>query len=62
MDYWQTATGISRLERIGNERVREIMRVVGNKVENIRKKQLIRYDHVKEWRKSAYLSSYWNDM
>jgi hypothetical protein len=47
MDYWRRAAGISRLERIRNERVREIMRVDGNTVENMRKKQLIRYGHVK---------------
>jgi hypothetical protein len=47
MDYWRRAAGISRLERIRNERFREIMRVDGNTVENIRKKQLIRYGHIK---------------
>jgi hypothetical protein len=41
MDYWRRAAGISRLEKIRNERVREIMRVDGNIVEDIRKKQLI---------------------
>jgi hypothetical protein len=33
------AAGISRLKRIRNERLREIMRVDGNIVENIQKKQ-----------------------
>jgi hypothetical protein len=35
MDYWRRAAGISRLERIRNKRVREIMRVDGNIVEDI---------------------------
>jgi hypothetical protein len=35
MDYWQRAVGISHLERIKNERVREIMRVDGNIIEDI---------------------------
>jgi hypothetical protein len=47
MDYWRRVAGISRLERIRNERVREIMRVDGNIVEDIRKKQLILYGHLK---------------
>jgi hypothetical protein len=47
MDYWRRPAGISRLERKRNERVRQIMRVDGNIVEDIRKKQLILYGHVK---------------
>jgi hypothetical protein len=35
MDYWRTAAGISRLERIRSERIREVMRVNGNIVEDI---------------------------
>jgi hypothetical protein len=38
MDYWWTAAGISHLQIIRNEKVREILRV---EVEDIRKKQLI---------------------
>jgi hypothetical protein len=53
MDYWRRAAGISRLERIRNERVREIMRVDGNIVEDIRKKQLIWYDHVKRMKSAS---------
>jgi hypothetical protein len=37
MDYWRRAAGISRLERILIERVREIMGVDGNIVQNIQK-------------------------
>jgi hypothetical protein len=48
MDYSRRAEGISRLERKRNERVREIhMGVGGNIIEDIRKKQLIWYGHVK---------------
>jgi hypothetical protein len=47
MDYWRRPAGISRLDRKRNERVRKIMRVDGNIVEDIRKKQLILYGHVK---------------
>jgi hypothetical protein len=47
MDYWLRAAGISSLEKIRNERVGEIMRMDGNIVEDIRKKQLIWYGHVK---------------
>jgi hypothetical protein len=47
MDYWRRAAGISRLQRMRNERVREILRVDGNILEDKRKKQLIWHGHVK---------------
>jgi hypothetical protein len=37
MDYWRRAAGISRLEGIRIERVREIMEVGGNIIQNIQK-------------------------
>jgi hypothetical protein len=47
MDYWRRAAGISRLERIRNDRGREIITVQGNIVEDMLKKQLIWFSHVK---------------
>ena len=45
MDFWRSA-GISRRERIRNEKVREIMEVKNNNGHDIRSKQLVWYGHV----------------
>ena len=47
MDFWRRSAGISRRERIRNERVREIMGVEKDIVHDIRSKQLVWYGHVR---------------
>lgn len=46
MDFWRRSAGISRRERVRNERVREIMGVEGTIVHDIMTKQLVWYGHV----------------
>ncbi|XP_045464709.1 uncharacterized protein LOC123673965 [Harmonia axyridis] len=46
MDFWRRSAGRSRTERIRNERIREIMGVKSNIVNDIRTKQLIWFGHV----------------
>ncbi|KAJ8952322.1 hypothetical protein NQ318_017216 [Aromia moschata] len=46
MDYWRRAAGRSRLERIKNERIREVMGIKQTIVEEIRVKQLKWYGDV----------------
>lgn len=46
MDFWRRSAGRSRIERIRNERIREIMGVKSNIVNDIRTKQLIWFGHV----------------
>ncbi|XP_057670224.1 uncharacterized protein LOC130902259 [Diorhabda carinulata] len=46
MDYWRRAAGISRLEKISNDRIREIMKVQHTITEDIRMNQLRWYGHV----------------
>lgn len=46
MDYWRRAAGKSRMERVTNERIREIMNVEHTIVEDIRDKQLVWFGHV----------------
>ena len=47
MDFWRRSAGISRRERIRNEKVREIMGVEKDIVHDIRSKQLVWYGHVR---------------
>lgn len=47
MDFWRRSAGISRRDRITNERVREIMGVTHTIVDDIRTKQLSWYGHVR---------------
>lgn len=46
MDFWRRAAGRSRIERITNTRIREIMNVDHTIVDDIRDKQLIWFGHV----------------
>ena len=46
MDFWRRAAGKSRIERVRNERIREIMEVRHTIVDDIKTKQLIWYGHV----------------
>lgn len=46
MDYWRRSAGKSRLERIRNERIREVMGIKHTIVEDIKIKQLKWYGHV----------------
>lgn len=46
MDYWRRAAGKSRLEKVRNERIRELMHVKHTMVEEIKIKQLKWYGHV----------------
>ena len=46
MDFWRRSAGKSRLERITNERIREIMEVKHTIVDDIKNSQLIWYGHV----------------
>ncbi|XP_044766437.1 uncharacterized protein LOC123322558 [Coccinella septempunctata] len=46
MDFWRRSAGKSRMERVRNDRIREIMGVKGNIVDDIRTKQLIWFGHV----------------
>lgn len=46
MDFWRRAAGRSKMERITNERIREIMNVRHTIVEDIKDKQLIWFGHV----------------
>lgn len=46
MDYWRRAAGRSRMERIPNERIREVMKVKHTIVDDIQDKQLIWFGHV----------------
>ncbi|XP_045471806.1 uncharacterized protein LOC123678703 [Harmonia axyridis] len=46
MDFWRRSAGRSRIERIRNEGIREIMGVKSNIVNDIRTKQLIWFGHV----------------
>jgi hypothetical protein len=47
MDYWRSAARISCLDTVRNERVREIMGIDWNIVDDIRNEQLLWYGHVK---------------
>ena len=46
MDFWKRATGRSRFERITNERIDEIMQVTHTRVDEIKNRQFIWYEHV----------------
>lgn len=46
MDFWRRAAGKSRLERIRNDQIREIMKAETIIVDEIQRRQLIWYDHV----------------
>lgn len=46
MDLWRRAAGKSRVERITNNRIREIMSINRTIFDNIRTQQLKWYDHV----------------
>lgn len=46
MDYWRRAAGKSRMDRVTNERIREIMNVKHTIVEDIKDKQLVWFGHV----------------
>ncbi|XP_044760889.1 uncharacterized protein LOC123318344 [Coccinella septempunctata] len=46
MDFWQRSAGISRRDRVRNERVREIMGSKHTITDDIKTKQLIWYGHV----------------
>lgn len=46
MDFWRKAVGRSRMEKIGNDRIREIMDVERTIVDDIKNKQLIWFGHV----------------
>ena len=47
MDYWRRSAGKSRIERMTNDRIREIMKVETTIIEEIQRRQLIWYGHVK---------------
>lgn len=47
MDYWRRAAGRSRRERVTNERIREVMGVTHTIVDDIRRRQLVWYGHVR---------------
>ena len=46
MDFWRRAAGKSRIEKMRNDRIREIMGVGHTIVDDIKTKQLIWYGHV----------------
>jgi len=46
MDYWRRAADRSRMERIPNERIREIINVKHTIVDDIQDKQLVWFGHV----------------
>lgn len=46
MDFWRRAAGRSRMERITNNRIREIMKVDRTIMDDIKNKQLIWFGHV----------------
>lgn len=46
MDFWRRAAGKSRMERIKNDRIREIMKVETTIIDEIQRRQLIWYGHV----------------
>jgi len=46
MDFWRRSAGKSRLEKIANDKIREIMKLETTIVEDIQRRQLIWYGHV----------------
>lgn len=46
MDFWRRAAGISRAERITNQRIREIMKVGQTIIDEVQRRQLVWYGHV----------------
>ena len=56
MDFWQSATGRSTLERVTNELIREIMEVMHIIVDEIKNRQLIWYGHVERMPETMFPS------
>lgn len=46
MDFWRRSAGISRMERVANIKIREIMHVQQTIINEIEKRQLVWYGHV----------------
>ncbi|XP_030753594.1 uncharacterized protein LOC115880517 [Sitophilus oryzae] len=50
MDFWRRSAGISRMERVANIKIREIMHVQQTIINEIEKRQLVWYGHVQRMR------------
>lgn len=59
MDFWRRSSGISRIERVRNERIREIMEVEGTILDTIDTKRLLWYGHLERMDNTRWPKKVW---
>jgi len=54
MDYWRRSCGVSRMDHVRNDRIREIMKVDGNILDTVERKQLTWYGHLQRMNEARW--------